>query len=968
MLTIDAIKGDGRYFTELAKANYYIDGGEPPGFWIGDAAQCMGLSGKAVSKERLRNILRGYHPDDQKKKLVQNAGKDKRHRGYDLTFSAPKSFSIAKSLADEPLRKVMEKCLYESVEEAVNFANKYAVYTRRGKAGNEAQHAKAVVCAFPHSASRADEPQDHVHTLWANACLREDGTTGTFFGQVHPKEEGKPRMGWNPLINHKYAIGSVMQLSLATKLGALGFQLEKDPGNEFAFRLKEIPKAAEEFYSTRAKEVEAEKERVGLKKGKASYIAAVTTARDKGEVDRKKLYRKSAEDMKQFGLTHQTISGMIRSAPSQPVDLPRLIKSAITDSHLSITESKSHFNEAELFEKVANNLVVSGAKLGDIEKHVSESISKELYTLGSERLQQVFTNAQTLQLENAAMSAIELSVRDRSHRVSEQTLDVAINATEKDRGLSYNAEYREALRYLTTGETKSGEQAGAVRVLTGDAGSGKTTLLATAAKAFEAEGYRVVGASLTNQATEKLQKETGIESHSVAKWCWDFERKGLLAKLNVKHHIRMWGRAAMKGETWMQSPSLRLDEKTVLVVDEATLTSTPMLYEMQIQAQKAGALMVLAKDDKQCQAIGLGGAAELASRVCEGARLSGNFRQTNPADRKLVADAAEGRSLFTLDNLISRNKLHVAETVDKAIERLVGDWANEGVRTPEQNKIFVGKNEDRLAINEKCQKKRINAAKTFFGFGFTNFEGQKIYAGDVIQFKDTLLLQKKKGHDFLDRMKTEFQRFNPLENSPTEKVNRGQYGTVAAINPFKKTFTVKVDDGRTLTVPMSVVDEQKRTWIGEAKKGILNNRAKTRQTKIALGYATTTHTGQGSDYDNVFVLTSGWMQDKELSYTQLSRARKSVELYSTEIEAGGELTLRSKLNDSTGAGINEIAAELEKIKRVPGQRLEDSPLAKSMARSRKKEFSTEHVRLQALREQEVLRGQEVEKTETRKLM
>jgi len=948
LLTIETIRGNGSYFTDLARANYYDQGGEPPGFWIGEGADFMGLNGKSVSKEKLRNILNGFDPENGKTQLVQNAGKTNRHRGYDLTFGAPKSFSIAKAVAPDWLKKEMESCLYGAVEDAVNFANRNAVYSRRGKKGSDAERAKAVVCAFPHSASRADEPHDHVHTLWANACVRDDGTTGTFFGKVMPKEDGKPRQAWNPIIDYKYAIGSVMQMSFATRLKDIGFEVEKDPDNDFAFRLKHISKEAEKFYSTRAGEVETEKKRVGLAKGKVSYIAAVSTAREKGDINRRELYESCAKELAQFGITPELVEGLAKSAPTQAVNHHQAISEAIQAAHLSLTEANSTFCEARLFEKSANNLVASGIKLTDFEKAMSNALSEgQLIHVGTEKLQKVLTNQRTVEMEQLAADSIERAIGDKSHTVSEQTLNDAIENTEVNRQLTFNDEYRDALSYLTTGRTKSGQQAGAVRVLTGDAGSGKTTLLGTAKIAFEAQGYRVVGSSLTNQATEKLEKETGIESHSVAKWCWDFARQGLIERINPKHHARMFGRAAMGFETWQQDPNLKLDAKTVLVVDEATLTDTPQLYDLQIQAEQAGSLIILAKDDKQCQAIGHGGAAQLADRMTEGVRLTGNFRQRHEEDRKLVADAAGGKSLLTLESLVSRNKLHVSDTVDSASSRLVDDWAQKGVRAPEKNKIFVGKNVDRLAINKKCQEKRIHAAKTFFGIGFTNFEGQKIYAGDVIQFRDNLLLQKTKGHDFVDRIKTELKRINPLKNNPTEEINNGQYGTVLSINPFKKTFRVKVDDGRNVTVPMDVVDENARSLMGEANRTLVRNKFKTRQTKIALGYATTTHIGQGSDYENVFLLTSGAMQDQELTYTQLSRHKESVQMYTTGIEAGRELSIRSKLNDSLGVGIEALNRELAEAKRIPGDRLQDSPLAKSMATSRKKEFAIQEATVRA---------------------
>lgn len=42
---------------------------------------------------------------------------------------------------------------------------------------------------------------------------------------------------------------------------------------------------------------------------------------------------------------------------------------------------------------------------------------------------------------------------------------------------------------------------------------------------------------------------------------------------------------------------------------------------------------------------------------------------------------------------------------------------------------------------------------------------------------------------------------------------------------------------------------------------------------LTLGYAATTHKAQGATVEKTFVLAGGWMQDRELTYVQMSRAR-----------------------------------------------------------------------------------------------
>ena len=105
MLSIGAMGkaggGAGDYYLNLAKEDYYLTGGEPPGQWRGAATAPLGLEGH-VDRSSLRAILSGCHPVTGQP-LVQQAGPQHR-AGWDLTFSAPKSVSVLWSQADPSIR------------------------------------------------------------------------------------------------------------------------------------------------------------------------------------------------------------------------------------------------------------------------------------------------------------------------------------------------------------------------------------------------------------------------------------------------------------------------------------------------------------------------------------------------------------------------------------------------------------------------------------------------------------------------------------------------------------------------------------------------------------------------------------------------------------------------------------------------------------------------------------------------
>jgi ATP-dependent exoDNAse (exonuclease V) alpha subunit len=108
------------------------------------------------------------------------------------------------------------------------------------------------------------------------------------------------------------------------------------------------------------------------------------------------------------------------------------------------------------------------------------------------------------------------------------------------------------------------------------------------------------------------------------------------------------------------------------------------------------------------------------------------------------------------------------------------------------------------------------------------------------------------------------------ENNTKYGVKNGYFGTVRGFEPDKKHLIVILDNGERVTIPTLIYKD------------------------INLGYASTTHAGQGKTVDNTFVLAGGSMQDRELSYVQVSRSRHETKIYIEKSDAGETLTELSK--------------------------------------------------------------------------
>ena len=938
MLSAAPIRGDGTYYQQLAQTDYYTKGGEPPGRWVGTGAERMGLIGKPITDDSLKNLLNGCAPDGSRN-LVFNAGKENRQKGYDFTFSAPKDVSVLWAASPEWMRLEIQRAQQAAVERAILYLEDNALFTRRGKGGVITEKAKAIVATYEHCTSRAEEPQLHTHCLFANVCLREDGTTGTFYGRVIKDKDGNAIGGVNPLLDHKLAAGSVFQVALASELRrGLGLQIVPAE-NGFSFEIVGVNKEAGRFFSSRRQQIDDYMKERGFETAEQAEIANFETRPEKREVSRPKLIDRWADDLVAYGMTPHQAELLCNQAERYNVDSVRF-EEAIRSAEEELVSNQSCFSKSDLVEKTANKLVASGASIDDIEKAIDLEISEgEIVSLGHERLQRVLSSQASLEMEDKFSRQIQKAGRNFSFKTSNANIAAAIRKTEYEMEIEFDEDYRRAISYLVTGITPKGKDVGANRVLVGDAGSGKTTLLGTVRTALELEGYRVVGAALAGRAADVLEQKAGIKSATIDKWNFELDRSNMKKSI---HTLDMLMRAAKNKHTWSLD-HFKLDNKTALVIDEAVMTDTAKLFRLYERAQKAGAMVIWSGDIKQCQAIGHGGAFSLASRVSDSVRISKNFRQKSFIDRQVAKLMAEGKSERVLQNLVWRDLLHVQPTKRKAIDRLVDDWAKQGVQAPQDNQIFASRHEDRKTLNELCQQRRIQSHKRKLRVGLTNHEGQTIYKGDRINFGENMILhdQHQSFGEYLgDKAKEVFSG----DPGGQQRVRRGQFGTVLSVNPIAKTIRVKTDDGRLLNVPMEIRDESQKTIFGNYRKGLFGAEKK-RKAKVSLGYATTTHAGQGSEFENTYILAGGRMQDRELSYVQLSRHMYKVNLYTTENEAGQELLLRSLLNEAAKQNnqdrVEALRKQIKEIQEKQEGTIGDGLLAIRMAKSNRKEFALE---------------------------
>lgn len=301
MLSISAVKGV-KYYLDLSQGDYYLKGGEPPGHWLGRGASLLGLSGE-VEREKLEELSGGFHPFSGEK-LVQNAGRTSgrgHHPGWDFTFSAPKSVSLAWALSDPATREAITAAHEKAVRFAFSYLESEAGMSRVGQGGTDRLPATLVAAAFRHGTSRAQDPQLHTHVVVANVAIGKDGESRTVFAK--------------PLFEHKMTAGALYRAELASELERLRFTIDewrhRDPQKQRThswFEVAEVPLHVTEYFSTRRREILAALAERGLNSAEAAKVAALDTRSRKEHVALAELLPRWSAQARELGFDSGRLS------------------------------------------------------------------------------------------------------------------------------------------------------------------------------------------------------------------------------------------------------------------------------------------------------------------------------------------------------------------------------------------------------------------------------------------------------------------------------------------------------------------------------------------------------------------------------------------------------------------------------------------------------------------------------------
>ena len=667
MLSISLPLSDPEYVLSLARLNYYTMGGEPLGQWFGGGAQALGLSG-TVDAEVLRRLFQGRSADG-KTELVQNVGDEHRQCGWDLTFSAGKSISVAWAVADERQRNLIEAAHETAVKRALDYLQAEAVWTRRGKGSlHREQVHKLIFALFQHGTSRANDPQLHTHCLLLNLAVREDGTTGS----ILTKE----------VFRLKMIAGLIYRQELGRQLAEqLGFGLVRE---KTWLQIEGVPAALCEAFSKRRAEVLEYLERMEKSDAVSAAAAAKATRSAKEMTPRATLFAQWAEFARErFGFTHESVRALQRPLTWPPI-------TPVLDEVLArLLQQQSFFSDRQFLRRTLEVTQATGLSVNHVLTAVGEKL-RTLVPLGIHDGRPLYTTREIMDLEEKLFHLATRGRFRRDHQVSESKIPKSAK--------SLSDSQREALRHVVC-------TPGDVAVIQGLAGTGKSSLLRIAAETWREAGFSVLGAAYSGKAADGLSESAAITSHTVDRLLYQ------------------WAKS--------ESAVKPLTKNSILVVDEAGMLDTQKLLSLLEITQRKGAKLVLVGDEKQLPPIAAGAPFAELGRVLGRAELTDIQRQKNVLLRLVVEQLAGGNIQKALRWLNHDRMLRLHESSEAARDALVRDWYRTGdVR---KSIMLAATQEDVLDLNKRAQSMRargLGAVLPMFWKNGTSFRiGDRVLFG-----------------------------------------------------------------------------------------------------------------------------------------------------------------------------------------------------------------------------------------------
>jgi conjugative relaxase-like TrwC/TraI family protein len=815
------------YVREVAnnREEYLSGHGESPGRWLGRGAQALGQEGIA-STEAFVRVFHGRHPDTGE--LLGRPHGDRGVPAFDVVLRPTKSVSLLYGLGDARVTAQVLDAHQRATAEALSYLEDH-VGARRGHGGCDHVAGNGLLAVgFDHRTSRAGDPLLHTHVIVANRVQGPDGRWTALDGR--------------DLYRHRLAADAIYrgayQRALSRSLGVAWGEADRWGNRE----LIGMPTELLRTFSKRADAIDDQVERLEAE-GRVrtpklvKWVVQTTRQAKHHEAPAALADRWRAEAAKHGVDVPELLRGVLgrdRQATSSPVaaDDPTATPADATTGAVvagvfdrlagpqGLTAQASTFARPEVIAALGEQLV--GADRGELEGLADRFLEDRAVSVVADRTvgERRWSTPELLEVEQGLVAGAQSRRSEQAGVCSPETVRAALAEHP-----SIGQDQAGMVRDLTMSPD-------GVRVVVGKAGTGKTFAVGVARHAFALDGYRVLGAAPTGIAATSLEAEGFEEVATVDRLLHELDQA---AGDRPKH--------ARRGD---QSEAPVLDDRSVLVVDEAGMVGSRKLARLLDHAQRAGAKVVLVGDDRQLAAIDAGGGFRGLRVRLGGSVLSENRRQRQAWERDALELVRDGLVDQAVAAYREYERMVAATSKTQLTLNLVRDWwqAHQDAETAERageadgmvgEAVILAYRRDEVdRLNATCQQ--VMQLNGRLGPEVLEVGDRRVHVGDQVVC----------GRNDLRGL----------------GVANGTRGIVTGLNVKDRTLSLRTEQEREVTLPAGYLD-------GPVPPG---------RRVVDLAYATTGHKAQGLTRWRALVRITG-QEDANWLYVQLSRAMQDTRLH-----------------------------------------------------------------------------------------
>ncbi len=790
--------------------------------------------------------------------------------GFDLTFSAPKSVSVAWALADPETRTLIYDAHQQALAHVIRYAEQHVFHSRSGRNGVVQEDIRGVVAtAFDHWDSRTGDPQLHTHVVVMNrAQCVSDGV----WRSLDSRGIFKAVVALSEMYNGVLS-------DYATQALGYGWEPLTRKHSEVAkWEIIGVPEKLQSEFSQRTAAIEDTKNQL---------VAGFVTAHGRSPSSREVLrLRQQATlmtrpDKHVYPLSdlvdgwRERATGIVPTDPEAWVatlagrnDLPLLRCGDLSDGMLTdvgrvavdtVAGRRATFTRSNVFAEVLRQLAgirfaTAGDRMDAAEHTTDLALAQALLISppdlahtpatfrredGTSRFRakgyETYTTAALLEAEARLVDAGRCLT---GPRLTTRLVAEGDDSTTVRPGRRSSAEQASAVAQIVT----SGR---VVDVLVGPAGTGKSTTMGGLRTAWEHQygAGSVIGLAPSATAAEVLAEQVGIPTENTVKWVTENTRNTQrLATINTLRADRsrmqpMNRTIALHRQHEQLCAEIRrwsLRAGQLVVVDEASLAGTFTLDALVTHARRTGAKVVLVGDWAQLSPVEAGGAFHLLVHDRDSVpELSDVHRFTHPWERTASVDLRAGVP-DTIDTYQGHGRVAGGDR-DTMLDQLYEAWRTDVV-AGKRSLMIAGDNQTVTELNQRARADRVAT-------GDVQPDGPQTSTGVVIGVGDLVITRQN----------------NRRLAAGSGWVKNGDQWVVTATNT-DGTMTVR-RSARTQTTPGQIILP-----------------AEYVRDHVDLGYATTAHGAQGRTVDTAHAFVTVTTR-REVLYVAATRGRDSNMLY-----------------------------------------------------------------------------------------